>query len=160
MTSAPGCPSPLTKELHVRSHSLSCYIPYTTGLCNTTSDTLFTLTSTLAYLPYHMLIHMHVHSYPNSPFNNFTGEYSLSFFKKMGQSRPLFVYFRPSLIPISIIQIEKKCRWCAWDSNPQQHDGRCRQYQGAMAAAPFIFTYFVRGSLTIGSTADLLLNGY
>ena len=27
----------------------------------------------------HMLIHMHVHSYPNSPFNNFTGEYSLTF---------------------------------------------------------------------------------
>ena len=28
-------------------------------------------------------------------------------FKKMGQSRPLFVYFRPFLITISIIQIEK-----------------------------------------------------
>ena len=30
-----------------------------------------------------------------------------SFFKKMGQSRPLFVYFRYFLITISIIQIEK-----------------------------------------------------
>ena len=29
------------------------------------------------------------------------------FFKKMGQSRPLFVYFRSFLITISIIQIEK-----------------------------------------------------
>ena len=29
------------------------------------------------------------------------------FFKKMGQLRPLFVYFRPFLISISIIQIEK-----------------------------------------------------
>ena len=30
-----------------------------------------------------------------------------SFFKKMGQSRPLFVYFRYFLDTISIIQIEK-----------------------------------------------------
>ena len=29
------------------------------------------------------------------------------FLKKMGLSRPLFVYFRPFLITISIIQIEK-----------------------------------------------------
>ena len=29
------------------------------------------------------------------------------FFKKIGQSRPLFVYFRPFLITIAIIQIEK-----------------------------------------------------
>ena len=29
------------------------------------------------------------------------------FFKKMGQSRPLFVYFRSFLITISIIQVEK-----------------------------------------------------
>ena len=28
-------------------------------------------------------------------------------FRKMGQSRPLFVYFRPFLITISIMQIEK-----------------------------------------------------
>ena len=31
----------------------------------------------------------------------------ISFFLKMGQSRLLFVYFRPFLITISIIQIEK-----------------------------------------------------
>ena len=38
----------------------------------------------------------------------------------MGQTWPLFVYFRPFLIPntISTIQIEKKHRWCARDSNP------------------------------------------
>ena len=30
-----------------------------------------------------------------------------NFFKKMGQSRPLYVYFRPFLISISIIQTEK-----------------------------------------------------
>ena len=25
------------------------------------------------------------------------------------------------------------CRWCAWDSNQQPQDGRCRQNNGAMA---------------------------
>ena len=34
------------------------------------------------------------------------GQQSITFFKKMGQSRPLFVYFRPFLVKISI-QIEK-----------------------------------------------------
>ena len=48
----------------------------------------------------------------------------------MGQSRPLFVYFRSFLITISI-QIEK---WCAWDSNPGLQDGRRRRNHGAMAA--------------------------
>ena len=56
------------------------------------------------------------------------------FFIKMGQSRPLFVYFRHFLDTISIIQIEKKRRWCAWDSNPGQQDGRRRRNHGAMAA--------------------------
>ena len=56
----------------------------------------------------------------------------------MGQSRPFFVYFRPFLITISIIQIEKsidvvlwiqtrgckmeKQRWRAWDLNSGQQD--------------------------------------
>ena len=38
-------------------------------------------------------------------------------FLKMDQSRPLFVYFRSFLVTIST-QLEKKHRWCAWDSNP------------------------------------------
>ena len=44
----------------------------------------------------------------------------------MGQSRPLFVYFRYFLDTISIKQIEKKCRWSAWESNPGPQDGRRR----------------------------------
>ena len=52
----------------------------------------------------------------------------------MGQSRPLSVYFRYFLITISIIQIEKKHRWCAWDLNPGPQDGRHRRNHGAMAA--------------------------
>ena len=51
----------------------------------------------------------------------------------MGQFRPLFVYFRSFLVTISI-QIEKKHRWYAWDSNLGPQDGRRRQYHGAMAA--------------------------
>ena len=50
----------------------------------------------------------------------------------MDQSRPLFIYFRPSLITISIIQFEKS----AWDLNLRLQDGRRRQYHRAMAAAP------------------------
>ena len=30
----------------------------------------------------------------------------------------------------------KKHKWCAWDLNLRLHDGRCRLYHGAMAAAP------------------------
>ena len=55
----------------------------------------------------------------------------------MGQSRPLFVYFCSFPVTISI-QIEKKRRWCAWDSNPGQQDGRRRRNHGAMAATPKI----------------------
>ena len=55
----------------------------------------------------------------------------------MGQSRPLFVYFRYLLITISIIQIEKKRRWCAWDSNLGPQNGKRRQNHGAMAATSF-----------------------
>ena len=60
----------------------------------------------------------------------------------MGQSRQLFVYFRPFLIIISIIGTNwKKHRWCAWDLNPWPPDGRCRRNHGAMAAAPLKFIY-------------------
>ena len=37
----------------------------------------------------------------------FLGKKPFNLFIKMGQSRPLFVYFRPFHITISIIQIEK-----------------------------------------------------
>ena len=57
-------------------------------------------------------------------------------FFKMGQSRPLFVYFRPFLITNFNNTNLKKCRWCAWDSNPEQQDGRHRRNHGAMAATP------------------------
>ena len=40
-------------------------------------------------------------------FNYSSVHYRIVFFKKMGQSRPIFVYFRSFLITISIIQIEK-----------------------------------------------------
>ena len=55
------------------------------------------------------------------------------FFKKMGQSQTLFVYFRSFHVTISI-QIEKKRRWCAWDSNLGLQNGRRRQNHRAMAA--------------------------
>ena len=45
----------------------------------------------------------------------------------MGHSRPLFDYFRSFIITISIIQIEKKKRWCARDSNPGPQNSRRRQ---------------------------------
>ena len=51
----------------------------------------------------------------------------------MGQSRPLFVYFRPFLVTISTIQFEK-LRWCAWDSNLWPKDGRHRRNHAAVAA--------------------------
>ena len=54
-------------------------------------------------------------------------------FLKMGQSRPLFVYFR--IFHKTQININwKMCRWCALDSNPGWQDGRRRQIHWAMAA--------------------------
>ena len=55
----------------------------------------------------------------------------------MSQSRPLFVYFRHFLDTISKIQIDKKLKWCAWDSNPGPQDGRLRRNHGAMAVMKF-----------------------
>ena len=56
-------------------------------------------------------------------------------FLKMGQSRPLLVYFRSFHIPIQMTNKNwKKHRWCAWDSNPGGQDGRCRRIHWAMAA--------------------------
>ena len=57
-------------------------------------------------------------------------------FLKMSQSWPLFVYFCYFLDTISIIQIEIKLRWCAWESNPGPQDCRRRRSHGAMAATP------------------------
>ena len=51
----------------------------------------------------------------------------------MGKSRLFFAYFRSFLVTIST-QIEKKHRWCTWDSNPGTQDGRCRQNHRGMAA--------------------------
>ena len=62
----------------------------------------------------------------------------------MGQSRPLFVYFRCFHIPIQMTNIQfeqfklKKRRWCAWDSNPGRHDGRRRRIHWAIAA-PLVY---------------------
>ena len=54
-------------------------------------------------------------------------------FLKMGQSRPLFIYFCSFYITIPIIW--KKCRCYSWDSNPGLQDGRRRRTHWAMAAA-------------------------
>ena len=48
------------------------------------------------------------------------------FFKSANPGLFLFIFVLFSLITISIIQIEKKRRWCAWDSNPGPQDGRHR----------------------------------
>ena len=56
-----------------------------------------------------------------------------SFFKKMGQSRPLFVYFRCFLDTISIIQIEKSVDRVL-GIRTRGRSGRHRQNHGAMAA--------------------------
>ena len=56
----------------------------------------------------------------------------LFFFKKMGQSRPLFLFSFISHYNFNTNWI--KHRWCAWDSNPQLQNGRRRQNHGAMAA--------------------------
>ena len=53
------------------------------------------------------------------------------FFLKMGQSRPLFVDFRPFLITISIIQIEKNV-----DGVLGIRTRSRRRNHGAMAATP------------------------
>ena len=60
-----------------------------------------------------------------------------SFFLKMGQSRPLFVYFR--LFTLHNLINWWKRRWCAWDSNPRWLDGSHRQIHWAMAAPQEMF---------------------
>ena len=57
-----------------------------------------------------------------------------TFFKKMGQSWPLFVYFSFFSGYNFNNTNWKKCRWCAWDSNPGPQDGRRRRNHGAMVA--------------------------
>ena len=56
------------------------------------------------------------------------------FLKNMGQSRPLFVYFRYFLDTISIIQIEKSIDGVLGIRTREPKDGRRRRNHGAMAA--------------------------
>ena len=59
----------------------------------------------------------------------------LRYILKMGEARPLFVYFRSFLTSkgqTNLTIIDK--RWCAWESNPGQQDGRQRWLHWAMAA--------------------------
>ena len=58
------------------------------------------------------------------------------FFKKMGQSRPLFCLFSFFSSYNFNNTNWKKHWWCAWDSNPGLQDGGRRQNHGAMAATP------------------------
>ena len=59
--------------------------------------------------------------------------YTQSFFKKMGQSRPLFCLFL-FFSHYNFNTNWKKRRWCAWDSNLGLQNGRRRQNHRAMAA--------------------------
>ena len=56
----------------------------------------------------------------------------------MGQTQPLFVYFRPFLNTMTNtaqkLTTKSVPRWCAWDSNPGQQDGRRRLIPWANAA--------------------------
>ena len=52
----------------------------------------------------------------------------------MGKTRPFFVYFRPFLITISIIQIENSID-VVLGMRTRGHNGRRRRYHGGMAAA-------------------------
>ena len=56
-----------------------------------------------------------------------------SYTLKMGQSRPLFVYFHHFHMTQFKYNLKKR-RWCGWDSNPGWHDGRQRWIRWAMAA--------------------------
>ena len=71
---------------------------------------------------------------------------------KNGQIQAFFVYFCPFLITISIIQIEKKRRWCAWDLKPRPQDGSRRRNHGAMAAARHV----ILGTLLINAYSLLV----
>ena len=60
------------------------------------------------------------------------------FFKKMGQSRPLFLFIFVFSTSYNLNSNWKKRRWCAWDSNPGWQDGRRERIHWA-TAAPQIF---------------------
>ena len=80
--------------------------------------------------------------------------FNIFFKKKWADPGLFFVYFRPFLVTISIIQIEKslssfsaynfnntnckKRRWCAWDLNPGRENGRHRRSHRAMASSQFL----------------------
>ena len=65
----------------------------------------------------------------------------------MGQSRCLFVYFRPFHFPIQMTNIQfeqyklKKRRWCAWDSNPGRQDCRHSQIHWVIQSISFWKNY-------------------
>ena len=59
---------------------------------------------------------------------------SVIFFKKMGQSRPLFLFI---FVFSTCYNLNwKKHRWCAWESNPGRQDGRRERIHWATAAPP------------------------
>ena len=67
-----------------------------------------------------------------------SGSVKTFYFKKKWAKPGLFLfYFRPFLVTISIIQIEKKRSRCACDLNPGTQDGRQRQNHEAMAFIHF-----------------------
>ena len=82
--------------------------------------------------------------------------------KNMGPIPASFLFIRPFLIHQLQFQFQqnklKKCRWCAWDSNPGPQDCRCRQNHGAMAAArttySFVDTFHFDLVLTSTMTKD------
>ena len=55
------------------------------------------------------------------------------FFKLLANPSLFFVYYHPFHIT-NQLQIEKKHRWSAWDTNPGPQGGRRRQNHRAMAA--------------------------
>jgi len=60
-----------------------------------------------------------------APHSEHTCSLFLVMFLNMGQSRSLFVYFCPSLIPITVsISAMYIQKWCAWESNPGRGGAR------------------------------------
>ena len=55
--------------------------------------------------------------------------HGLFVFLKIGQSRPLFIYFRPFLITIKYRLKKRRC--CTWGSNPGLQDGKHRRIRRA-----------------------------
>ena len=73
-------------------------------------------------------------------------------FKKMGQSFSsflfIFVLFSSHFQQFKL----KKCRWCAWDSNPWLQNGRRRRNHGATVAAQSDYLFFKNGPTPASSS--------